>query len=96
MIHKLCSERSIQARGVIGLFPAYRDGDDVKMMNEGKSDVIATLCGLRQQVCRYILSRTFSLINILLQENGVWRAGGGKACSVCYIPGCHLYSLTTF
>lgn len=42
--------RSVHARGVIGLFPAYSDGDDVKVLNEDKSDVLATFYGLRQQV----------------------------------------------
>ena len=50
MIHMICSDKCIQAHGVIGLFPAFSDGDDIKLLDEEKSDVIATFFGLRQQV----------------------------------------------
>ena len=50
MIHTICSDRCVQAHGVIGLFPAFSDGDDIKLLNEEKTDVITTLFGLRQQV----------------------------------------------
>ena len=51
MIHMLSHDGTIQAHGVIGLFPAYAVNDDIIVLNETKSDVIATLFGLRQQVC---------------------------------------------
>lgn len=56
MISTICKEGSVRAGGVIGLFPAYSDGDDVKVLNEDKSDVLATFYGLRQQVyiCMYV------------------------------------------
>lgn len=53
MINMICKEGCVQARGVIGLFPAYSNGDDMKVLNEDRSDVIATLYGLRQQVPMY-------------------------------------------
>lgn len=50
MLNKICEDGVVQAHGVIGLFPANSDGDDIKVFNEHKSDVISILCGLRQQV----------------------------------------------
>ena len=51
MLDVICQSCTLQAHGVLGLFPAYSNGDDVVVLNEEKTDVIATLYGLRQQVC---------------------------------------------
>ena len=50
MLNRICETAAVQARGVIGLFPAYSIGDDVIVFNETKTDKIGTLYGLRQQV----------------------------------------------
>ena len=47
----ICEDKTVKAHGIIGLFPAYSFGDDVVILNEMKTDEIATLYGLRQQVC---------------------------------------------
>ena len=46
----ICRESCIKAHGTIALYPAFRDGDDVKVLDEGRDNVIATLHGFRQQV----------------------------------------------
>ena len=50
MLDTLCRSGALKAHGAIGLFPAYSDGDDVMVLNEKKTDIIATFYGLRQQV----------------------------------------------
>lgn len=67
MIRMICSDRCIQAHGVIGLFPAFSDGDDIKLLNEEKSDIIATFFGLRQQV-NILFSKGSVIIKIFLRK----------------------------
>ena len=50
ILHMICRESCIKAHGTIALYPAFRDGDDVKILDEGRDNVIGTLHGLRQQV----------------------------------------------
>ncbi|TKB44646.1 methionine synthase [Thalassotalea mangrovi] len=50
MIDDIIANQRIQAKAVIGLFPAHRNGDDIEVFaDEGKQDVLMTLCQLRQQ-----------------------------------------------
>lgn len=49
MLKQIIRDKSLQAHGVVGLYRASRDGDDVHVLAEDGS-VIATLFGLRQQV----------------------------------------------
>lgn len=50
VLDMICETHTVQANGVIGLFPAYSLDDDVVVLNKEKTDKIATLYGLRQQV----------------------------------------------
>ncbi|MEM0513860.1 methionine synthase [Pseudoalteromonas sp. YIC-827] len=50
MLDKFARERSIQPKGVIGLFPANRVGDDIEIYaDETRSQVLLRSCQLRQQ-----------------------------------------------
>lgn len=50
MLDRLIEERWLQAHGVIGLFPANAVGDDVEVYaDESRTEVLTTLCNLRQQ-----------------------------------------------
>ena len=50
MLRQICEDNVVQAHGVIGLFPACSDGDDINVFSEDKGELLSTLCGLRQQV----------------------------------------------
>ncbi|MFY0608366.1 MAG: methionine synthase [Cyclobacteriaceae bacterium] len=49
MIDQVIESGSLNAKAVIGLFPASADGDDVKVLNDDESESIATFHFLRQQ-----------------------------------------------
>ncbi len=50
MLDKFARERSIQPKGVIGLFPANRVGDDIEIYrDECRTEVLLRSCQLRQQ-----------------------------------------------
>jgi 5-methyltetrahydrofolate--homocysteine methyltransferase len=50
MLDRVTEERWLRAKGVIGLFPANAVGDDVEVYaDESRSEVLTTLCHLRQQ-----------------------------------------------
>ena len=50
MLDRLIEERWLHAHGVIGLFPANAVGDDVEVYaDESRTEVLTTLCNLRQQ-----------------------------------------------
>ncbi len=50
MLDRLIEERWLHAHGVIGLFPANAVGDDVEVyVDESRTEVLTTLCNLRQQ-----------------------------------------------
>jgi 5-methyltetrahydrofolate--homocysteine methyltransferase len=50
MLDRLIDERWLHAHGVIGLFPANAVGDDVEVYaDESRTEVLTTLCNLRQQ-----------------------------------------------
>ncbi|QDP00675.1 methionine synthase [Thalassotalea sp. PS06] len=50
MIDDIIANQRIQAKAVIGLFPAHRNGDDIEVFaDEEKQDSLMTLCQLRQQ-----------------------------------------------
>ncbi|MBS3798102.1 methionine synthase [Pseudoalteromonas sp. BDTF-M6] len=50
MLDKFARERSIQPKGVIGLFPANRVGDDIEIYrDESRTEVLLRSCQLRQQ-----------------------------------------------
>lgn len=85
MIHTIISENQITAKGVIGIFPAYSEGDDIRVLNEDKTEVKGTLYGLRQQAEKigdldqpYLCMSDF----IAPQTSGVDDYVGMFACSV--------------
>jgi 5-methyltetrahydrofolate--homocysteine methyltransferase len=50
MLEKIVSENWLQARGVIGFFPANSDGDDIQIFaDENRQEIVHTLHNLRQQ-----------------------------------------------
>jgi 5-methyltetrahydrofolate--homocysteine methyltransferase len=50
MLHQIISEQWLEARAVIGFFPANSDGDDILLYtDESRSEVLETLHHLRQQ-----------------------------------------------
>ncbi|PHI35856.1 methionine synthase [Pseudoalteromonas sp. GCY] len=50
MLDQLAQEGTLQPLGVIGLFPANREGDDIEIYtDESRSEVLVTSCQLRQQ-----------------------------------------------
>jgi 5-methyltetrahydrofolate--homocysteine methyltransferase len=51
MLDQMVAERWVEARGVVGFWPANADGDDIVLWrNEGRSDEVARLHSLRQQM----------------------------------------------
>lgn len=50
MLDTLIADNSVQASGILGLFPANRVGDDIEVYtDESRTELLTTLCGLRQQ-----------------------------------------------
>ncbi len=50
MLDRLIDEKWLRAQGVIGLFPANAVGDDIEVYSdESRTEVLTTLCNLRQQ-----------------------------------------------
>ncbi len=50
MLDRVVEERWLHAHGVIGLFPANAVGDDIEVYaDESRTEVLTTLCNLRQQ-----------------------------------------------
>lgn len=55
MLKMIVDEKLLRANGVVGLFPAYSDGDDIKILDiDDHSKIIDTLYGLRQQAERQV------------------------------------------
>ena len=53
MLRRIIDEQWLTARAVFGLFPANSDGDDTELYaDEGRGEVLARLCHLRQQTER--------------------------------------------
>ena len=50
MLELMCEKRSLRAHGIVGIYPAYSENDDIKVLSEDKSKILMTLHGLRQQV----------------------------------------------
>ncbi len=51
LLEQIVSERLLQARGVVGLWPAQRVGDDIEVFaSENRNDRIGVFHGLRQQI----------------------------------------------
>lgn len=53
MLEKIASSGSLKAHGVVALYPAHSEGDDIMVYNEEGSEIIGVLHGIRQQV-RYM------------------------------------------
>ncbi|MFP5252365.1 MAG: methionine synthase [Actinomycetes bacterium] len=50
MLDRVVEERWLRATGVVGLFPANAVGDDIEVYaDESRTEVLTTLCNLRQQ-----------------------------------------------
>lgn len=63
MLDKLSAEKSLNPRGVVGLFPANRVGDDIEIYrDETRTHVINISHHLRQQTEKPALLTTASLI----------------------------------
>ena len=56
MLEKIVTEDLLKAHGIVGLFPASAEGDDITVYDEEGSKVIGKLHGLRQQVCTIFLN----------------------------------------
>ena len=55
MLKMIMEQKLLTANGVVGLFPAYSEGDDIKILDiDDHSQVIDTLYGLRQQAERQV------------------------------------------
>ena len=55
MLKMIVEKKLLKAHGVVGLFPAYSDGDDIRVLDvDDHSKTIDTLYGLRQQAERQI------------------------------------------
>ena len=55
MLKMIVEKKLLKAHGVVGLFPAYSDGDDIKVLDVDDHDKpIGTLYGLRQQAERQV------------------------------------------
>ena len=53
MLDKIILEKWVEARAVIGFWPAERDGDDIKVFtDESRGEILAKLHGLRQQISK--------------------------------------------
>ena len=50
LLGKIISEGLLKANGVVGLFPAEADEDDILVFDAERREIIGTLYGLRQQV----------------------------------------------
>ena len=50
MLEVMCEEKSLRAHGIVGIYPAYSDNDDIKVLSEDRSKILMTFHGLRQQV----------------------------------------------
>jgi 5-methyltetrahydrofolate--homocysteine methyltransferase len=50
MLKKIQKEKLLTCRGVVGLWGAVRQGDDINVLDDA-GNKLATLYGLRQQVC---------------------------------------------
>lgn len=50
MLTNIVDNKLLQANGVVGLFPAYTKGDDIKVLSVDRQSIQGTLYGLRQQV----------------------------------------------
>lgn len=50
MLEQIASKGLLKAHGIVGLFPASAEGDDIAVYDEEGEERIGTLHGLRQQV----------------------------------------------
>ena len=50
MLAEIKEQKLLVARGIVGLFPAFSDCDDIIVLNEDASEEIGKLYGIRQQV----------------------------------------------
>ena len=51
LLARIIKDKLLIARGVVGIYRAVRNGDDIRILSqEEEDDVIATMYGLRQQV----------------------------------------------
>lgn len=50
LLRDIIERKRLVARGAVAYYPARSNMDDIEILNEDRSDVIAVLHGLRQQV----------------------------------------------
>lgn len=50
LLARIIKDKLLIARGVVGIYRAVRNGDDIRILSQEEDDVIATMYGLRQQV----------------------------------------------
>ncbi len=49
LLDSIIRQKWLEARGILGLFPAYSEGDDIKVLDVNKEKVLGTVHTLRQQ-----------------------------------------------
>ena len=50
LLARIIKDKLLIARGVVGIYRAVRNGDDIRILSQEEDDIIATMYGLRQQV----------------------------------------------
>ena len=53
MLTKIVEQNLLQAHGVVAIFPAHSEGDDIVVLSEDRGTKLGVLYGLRQQVLWY-------------------------------------------
>ena len=55
LLQRIIDEKLLEAHGIVTLLPAQSVGDDIIVYDEGGTDVIGVLHGLREQVGMIVL-----------------------------------------
>ena len=70
MLDKIVSEKWLQANGVVGIFPATVDGDDIEVFDPVSKSKLATFYSLRQQTMKAEGQRNAALADFLPESGG--------------------------
>ena len=86
MLKSIKANNSLRCKGVVGFFRAASVGDDIQLYGED-GEVIATLYGLRQQVCTLshdlfitLLQQSITPFSILARTSGTPDCLPGDCC----------------
>lgn len=66
LLQRIVDEKLLKAYGIVTLLPAQSVGDDILVYDEGGTDVIGVLYGLREQVNHYLLNFFISSTHTML------------------------------